>query len=65
MGDNEVCVLARRAIPADQITVTQARDMLRQAEVMPIGTAEETQARRRALQRARHMVKLANLERIQ
>jgi F-type H+-transporting ATPase subunit epsilon len=59
MKDNRLTLLTAEAVPADQIDVQAARDMLRQAEHQVPVTDEEAAGRDRQARRARAMIDLA------
>ena len=57
--DNEVTILTRRAFSAEEVTTAEAEEQLLQARTLPTSTIQEVQTRSRAIQRAKHLLTLA------
>jgi F0F1-type ATP synthase epsilon subunit len=57
--DDEVSILTNDATPAETIELAAARKALENAQTMAGATAESAEERRRALTRARALVRIA------
>ena len=60
--ENEVTVLTRRAITANDITIADAEEQLLKAQILPTNTIDEVETRVAAIQRAKSLVTLTKQE---
>ena len=60
--DDEVAILTRQALTADDVTVADMQEQLIEAQVLPSGTLEQVEARSAAIQQAKQLLILSKRE---